>query len=47
MVKVGGIVTCNELSVYSCMQNAEQIDKVQDISAQGSKILDIGNREPS
>jgi len=47
LVKNGGIVTCSELSVYSCMQNTEQIDKVQDISAQGSKILDIGNKEPS
>jgi len=44
LVKDGGIVTCSELSVYSCMQNTEQIDKVQDISAQGSKILDIGER---
>jgi hypothetical protein len=47
LVKDGGVVTCSELAVYSCMQNTEQIDKVQDIFAQGGKILDIGNREPS
>jgi len=43
LVKDGGIVTYNELAVYFCVQNTEQIDKVQDISALGSKILDIGN----
>jgi hypothetical protein len=47
LVKDGGIVTCSELLVHFCMQNTGQIDKVQGISAQGSKILDIGNREPS